>query len=119
MFRYLRYCGACQGFSHSRADFVTFIHRRSGIHQPCIDDFDEAAEQFRFDLRGLVLRIPGKQPAQLAIMLAAEFPVAKGSFQMHSSFPCQGGLSIFAEIGGLGQEESDQFIRQLFNMRRA
>jgi hypothetical protein len=27
-------------------------------------DFDEAGEQFRFDLRGLVLRIPGKQPAQ-------------------------------------------------------
>jgi hypothetical protein len=38
---------------------------------------------------------------------------------MHSSFPCRRGLSILAEIGGLSQEESDQFIRQLFNVRRA
>ena len=27
-------------------------------------DFDEDGEQFRFDLRGLVLRLLGKQPAQ-------------------------------------------------------
>jgi len=38
---------------------------------------------------------------------------------MHSSFPCRRGLSILAEIGGLSQEESDQFISEIFNMRRA
>jgi hypothetical protein len=43
----------------------------------------------------------------------------KSSFQMHSSLPCRRGLSILAEIGGLSQEESDQFIGQIFNVPRA